>query len=406
MSNSFYRKRSEYSERNSVELLHGGQLFFDRLLQMINTAKESIHIQVYIFDDDETGIMVSDALIAAAKRKVDVYVLVDGYASRKLSKVFIKNLRDAGIHLRFFEPFLRTSRFYLGRRLHHKIFVFDRYNALVGGVNISNNYNDFPEKKAWLDFAVCTSGQAALELCVLCWKTWNNFPLQMGLTPCEREPLTDDYITSNECRIALRRNDWVRRKNQVSSAYSKMLLHAEKEIVILCSYFLPGRFMRRLLEKAALRGVKIKLVTAGISDLPMIKQAERYMYDWLLSKGIEIFEYQPSILHGKLAIGDQQVVLIGSYNINNLSAYASIELNLEIANDAFAVKTRSDIDAIIRNDCKIITPAYHASTTNWFRRFKRWLLFGLVQNGLYLITFYYRHTLGKKSASDKSHYYG
>ena len=93
--------------------------------------------------------------------------------------------------------------------------------------------------------------------------------------------------------------------------------------------------MRRLLTNAAKRGVKIKVITAGPSDIMLAKHAERWMYDWLLRNKIELYEYQPAILHAKVAVCDSEWITIGSYNLNNISAYASIELNLDVHNADF-----------------------------------------------------------------------
>jgi cardiolipin synthase A/B len=124
--------------RNSIELVRGGCDYFDRLKQMIDRAKETIHLQTYIYEDDETGKEIAERLISASKRGVTVYLLADGYASQSLSSAFIDRIRNAGIHFRFFEPVFKSRYFYFGRRLHHKIFVVDTTCALVGGINISN----------------------------------------------------------------------------------------------------------------------------------------------------------------------------------------------------------------------------------------------------------------------------
>src|SRR4029077_14448258 len=113
-----------------------------------------IQLQVYIYDNDETGKKITEALKTAAKRNVQVFLLVDGFASQHLSRGFIRELKDAGIHFRFFEPLFRSRHSYFGRRLHHKVVVVDNREAMVGGINISNHYNDMPGQAGWLDFAL------------------------------------------------------------------------------------------------------------------------------------------------------------------------------------------------------------------------------------------------------------
>ena len=145
---------ASYTAHNKVTLIHGGREYFDLLEKMIDQAKDTIHLQVYIYDEDETGKRIAKALLSAAKRNVKVFLMADGFASKSISTSFIAELTAGGIHFRFFEPLFKNTNFYLGRRLHHKVIVVDASIAMVGGINISNHYNDMPGKLAWLDFAI------------------------------------------------------------------------------------------------------------------------------------------------------------------------------------------------------------------------------------------------------------
>ncbi len=378
---------TEYSNRNQVRLMRGGKPYFDLLLNLINNAAEFIHLQTYIFDDDETGILVAEALKSAARRNVAVYLLVDGYASQVMSGKFIEELKAAGIHFRFFEPFFKNSQFYFGRRLHHKIFVVDARFALTGGMNITNRYNDMPEKPAWLDFALYAEGDIARSLCVLCWKTWNDFPEKMSVTPCDEKQVDFKFSPAETSTLSMRRNDWMRRKNEISETYVKMFRNAQSHILIICSYFLPGKAIRRLLKNAAKRGVKIQVVTAGTSDVLVSKYAERWLYDWMLRNKIELFEYQPTVLHAKVSVCDSTWLTIGSYNINNLSAYASIEMNIDVYNAEVARQMEDIIKRVIEKDCIAITEQLHKKNKNIIKQFIRWCSYQILRFILYLITF-------------------
>jgi cardiolipin synthase len=376
--------------RNKVKLIRGGKEYFDLLIQLINNAAESIHLQTYIYDDDETGQQVAAALKAAVKKNVVVYLLADGYASQVMSQNFINELREAGVQFRFFEPLLKSKQFYFGRRLHHKIFVADAKFSLVGGVNITNRYNDMPESKAWLDFALYAEGEISRELCILCWKTWKGFPSKMGITPCEEKKLSFDFSGNDICKVKMRRNDWVRGKNEISQSYHEMFRYARSHITILCSYFLPGKIIRSLLSRAARRGVKIKVITAGPSDVMLAKYAERWLYDWLLRNKIELYEYQPAVLHAKVAVCDKEWFTVGSYNINNVSAYASIELNLDVYSSGLAAQTEQMINKIVENDCIPITMKQHVRSKNIVKQFVRWFSYQFIRTVFYLLTFYYK----------------
>ncbi len=367
----------------------GGKPYFDQLLQLISLAERSLHLQTYIFEEDETGILVSDALLNSVKRGVKVYLMVDGYASQSLSRNFIERLKSGGIAFRFFEPLFKSRRFYLGRRLHHKVCVVDLRYGLVGGINIANHYNDRPNNPAWLDFALCVEGEVVRDLFVLCQKTWNGYMPLRRIPVLKNTPVVS--IPINEQRkIRMRRNDWVRRKNQVTLSYLEMLKSANTEIIILSSYFLPGKVFRRAIRKARDRGVEITVVVAGISDVKLAKMAERYMYRWLLSKGIKIQEYHRSILHGKLAICDDHWMTLGSFNVNDISAYASVELNLDVDSKVFVTKVKEFIKTEVLTQCIPITKEYITQYDSRIRKFFYWCAFIGVRLIFFFFTFYFK----------------
>ena len=380
---------NSYSANNSVKLIKGGHDYFTMLTDLIDKATESIHIQMYIYADDETGQIVTKALLKAVKRNVKVYLIADGYASQNLSNSFIETVKKGGIQFRFFEPIFKSQHFYFGRRLHQKLVVVDQTYALVGGMNIANHYNDLPGKPAWLDFALFVEGDVVLQLCLLCWKTWKGFPIKMSSTLCDKKALFLSIYPEKNSLVRMRRNDWVRGKNEVSASYLEMLRTAKSDITILCSYFLPGKLIRYQINAAIKRGVKIRIITAGLSDIKMAKYAERWLYTWLLRVGVELFEYQENILHGKVAVCDDRWMTIGSYNINNISAYASIELNLDVHSDEFTKEVREKMDVIIQESCIRIIPKDFIKTNSVFKKIGRWLSYQCIRFVLYLFTFYF-----------------
>lgn len=380
-----------FTQRNCVQLIYGGKQYFDTLCEMIRSAERLIHLQVYIFDDDETGQLVANELVAAARRKVEVYLLVDGYASRHLKPDFIKRLTDEGVQFKFFNPLFKSKNFYFGRRMHQKVTVVDATTALVAGMNITNRYNDFDGVPGWLDFGLWLEGDAAKELCLLCWKTWYNYPSVMQQVKCEAGNIHFNNCLEDFAEVSVRRNDWVRRKNEISSTYINMFRKAENNIIILCSYFLPGNAIRKQLSLAASRGVKIRVITAGISDITLSKYAERYLYTWMLKNNIQLYEYQRGILHGKIAVCDGSWLTIGSYNINNLSAYASIELNLNVRQPAFATSVQNILIGIAEKDCVAITREVFTKSGNVFVKIGRWAAYQISRFLVYIFTFYFKH---------------
>ena len=357
MGRSVRRKRSGegYTTLNKIKLVRGGRTYFDQLLTMIREAEQIIQLQVYIYDNDETGREVTSALIDAARRNVQVFLMADGYASQRLSAAFVRELEEAGVHFRFFEPLFKSRHSYFGRRLHHKVIVTDNRFAMVGGINISNHYNDLTNQPGWLDFALHMEGQIVHTLCRICQKIWQGYLPAERISLCRenKHPLIPG--PQEECQLRVRRNDWVMKRNQVSRSYIEMFRKANEQIIMMSGYFLPGPIIRKNMRKATARGVKIKLILAGMSDVMVAKNAERFMYNWLFRNGIEVYEYKPCVLHGKVAVYDRQWATIGSYNVNIISAYASLELNIDVNNSHFAGMLSNVLEKIIQDDCVLIT---------------------------------------------------
>jgi len=353
---------------------------------MINQAREIIQLQVYIYDNDETGEQVTQALMAAAKRNVQVYLMADGYASQGLSKIFVRETEEAGIHFRFFEPLFRSRKSYFGRRLHHKVIITDNRYGMVGGVNISNHYNDRPDQPGWLDFALHIEGEVVKDLCRVCQKIWNGYLPAKSVSLCHENGIQFDIKPDENCALRVRRNDWVTKKNQVSRSYLEMFRQANDHIIMMSGYFLPGPIIRRNMKGAAGRGVKIKLILAGISDVMVAKYAERYMYNWLFRNNIEIYEYKPCVLHGKVATFDNQWATIGSYNVNIISAYASIELNIDVNNPDFAGMLNEIMTKIIEKDCVRITKESFIKHNGILNKIWEYVCYWFVRILFYLFT--------------------
>jgi cardiolipin synthase A/B len=388
MSHASYRVTSAFTNHNKVRLVRAGRDYFDTLKQMIRSATQSIHVQVYIFLDDETGQVIAEELITAAKRGINVYVLPDGYASKELTKPFILKMREAGIRFRFFEPLLKSEFFYLGRRLHHKVVVVDGHWGLVGGINISNNYNDLQGDPSWLDFALYVEGEAAHELQKVCIGLWLKPTVRIKKKTLIHE--IPHQPPQDECLVRIRRNDWVKRKNQISRSYVEMLQFASSHVIIMSSYFLPGRIIRHNLSRASKRGIQVSVIVTSESDVKLAKHAERYMYRWLLKRKIRIFEYTKNILHGKLATCDKKWTTIGSYNVNDISAYASVELNLDVRNEEFADSVQQILEQLIVRDCVEVTEESYITKYHFFKRFMQYCSYWIVRMLYYVFTFYFK----------------
>jgi cardiolipin synthase len=263
----------------------------------------------------------------------------------------------------------------------------DGEHGLVGGINVSDHYNDTTQSRAWLDYAVHVRGEAVWELQTICERRMlpDLFKKKKVTSPQDQRKWS-----SLNGHVSVLVNDWVRMRKEITAAYINMLHQAEYQVIIMSPYFIPGTKFMTALMQAAKRGVKIQLILAGISDVTLAKHAERYIYKRLFHKNIEIYEYQKKVMHGKISTCDSQWVTVGSYNINNISAYASIELNLEVRDINFSKDVTNELTHVIEHDCKLITESDYESHTSFFRKLRQRGSYDIFRFLFFLFTFYFK----------------
>lgn len=369
-------KISRYSSFNRVKLTKSGHDFFSNLESLIDGAEHEIHFQTYIFEDDETGEVIANALIRAANRGIRVYLLADAYGSQSISGGMEQRLQKNGVHVKLYGKLYSRGRFHLGRRLHRKVIVIDGRIGIVGGINISNHYNKIKGHLPWLDYAVIIEGETAVRLRLICSHRWMNVRHKRLPARIRQPKLASALKPTEGVRVRVTQNDFLRNKNQTAISYRQAIRQARHSIILVGGYFLPGGSVRRLLRRAVQRGVSIRLIFSEKSDVLISKYAREYLYSWMLRHGIQIYEYVHSNVHGKMMIRDHHFVTIGSYDLNNLSTYSNIELNVDIDNEAFAAEVRKELESVIRNDCRAVTMTSLRSGRNSVtRRIKQWLAF-------------------------------
>lgn len=365
-----------------LELVYSGKDYFSRLEQIIKNAKYEIHLQFYIFKNDATGAKIIEKLKEAAARHVKVYLLLDGFGSFSFPKEIEEELRESGVKFRYFSPFFSANSFYIGRRLHHKIVVADAHVILIGGINIANKYHGKPGKDPWLDYAVQIDDPIiAKKLQLLCRDLF--FKKRYFF----KKKIETALNTKEKTIVSIIQNDWLKSKNEIYDAYINSFSTAKKEIVIVGSYFLPGRRMNIALKKAAKKKVKIKLILSGISDVTLSKRATYHIYAALLDNNIELYEWNKTVLHGKAAVVDGCWTTIGSFNLNNLSSYGSLEMNVEIKSTAFSSTYLGHLNEVIAK-CQRITPESLKKRKNISSSFINWLSYWTARLILNIVTYF------------------
>ena len=364
----------------NLELVHSGEDYFTRLEAIIQEAKFIIHIQMYLFEYDTIGKRIINALKEAASRKVEIYILLDGLGSLSFPSELLKELKKIGINIRFFAPFFSTYTFYIGRRLHYKIVVVDAKVALIGGINIADKYHGSTTEKAWLDYAVQLKGEIGKPLQQFCNATY----YKKGRYGTKK--IKSIFHIQENCSVRILQNDWLKGKNEICDMYIESIQKAKKDIIIVGSYFLPGIRILKALKKASENRVIIKLILSGKSDLPITRRATCFLYNRLLKDNIELYEWDKSVLHGKAAVIDGKLVTIGSFNLNNLSSYGSLEANVEIHSESFSAMFHKHLSEIIAQ-CQSITQKSLKTKTTVMTKFINLVSYGLTRIIEILVTY-------------------
>jgi cardiolipin synthase len=381
------RPQGPLARAKQIELLPSGPIFFTRFCTMLQQARTSIHLQFYIFSDDVIGHTIVQLLQAKAAEQVAVSVLIDGFGSSYMSRKTIRQLRQAGVRVRKYGSFSPAPVGYFARRMHQKLVVVDAKEALIGGLNIDDKYTDGIHHHAWLDFAVYLKSTHLPLLEQLCLH-WLQDPSGKSI----RKLMTETPVskTGNGITYSVCINDWINNQTTITDTYRQLFLHAQQSVLLVGSYFIPGRKMRTYINRAAERNVSIRIIIAGKSDVWIAKSAERWLYDWLLRKNVQIYELQSNILHGKMAISDRDWMTIGSYNVNNISAYASVEVNINVYDHRFVNHSLQTLENILTEKCLLITPDLHQKNKTVLIQFIRWLSYQVYQLLFFLFTFYFR----------------
>lgn len=371
---------------NQLMLLQNGVQYFPQLCADIAAARHTIYLETYIFAADETGRMVVDALQSAATRGVIVRVLLDGYGSAGLPLSWLDELRSAKVEVQWFRreisPFtLRRNRMRRLRRLHRKLAVMDSEVAFVTGINIINdisNGDDFSSPR--LDYAVRIQGTMAGEINatmrhlwgVVSWASFRRRGKEFRRFILDRSKLT----VSPGITLVLRDN--LRHRRDIEGAYLSAIGAAQSEIIIANAYFLPGRTFRLALVQAVKRGIRVVLLLQGRVEYRVQHYATHALYDQLLAAGVEIYEYQPSYLHAKVAVVDGLWSTVGSSNIDPFSLMLAREANLAVRDGGFSGELRSSLLDAINNDAIRVGDGYGVSRS-WLDRLVARISYGIVR---------------------------
>jgi cardiolipin synthase len=329
-----------FVDGNEVRLLRNGEQAYPEMLGAIEAARAQVLLEMYWFGSDKIGRKFAAALVAAAERGVEVAIIYDAIGSVGASEDMFAELRKAGAGVIEFNPIAPWKRRFrlskLTRRDHRKILIVDGRTGFTGGINIADFWLPLDDGgAAWRDDMVRIDGPAVAGLSdcfALSWARLRGAPLRLVGFP--REPPSGRAPSGQAVRVL--GQHFMRTQRQISRAYQHYLERAQRCIFIANSYFVPDRRILRALSRAARRGVDVRIIVPGQSDVDIVRHASRAVWGRLLRAGVRIFEWDESVLHAKSAVVDARWSTTGTFNFDYLSLRLNLEVNVSVLDARFA----------------------------------------------------------------------
>lgn len=331
---------------NSVTLITEGDAFFTSIISSIENAQKSINLETYIFSSDSIGWLIAEKLGEKAAQGVEVNVVYDSVGSIAASSQMFSMMRKEGVEVIEYHPFVPWRRYWgISFRDHRKILVIDGNRAFIGGINIGKEYaGEKFEGGNWRDTHIMIEGPAVTDIQFFFMENW----YRNGGAVMNSRLYFPEIKDMGQKLLMILCASARRKVKPVHQSYISAIQNARNSIYITNAYFIPDAKIYRSLVKAAGRGVDVKIILPGISDIPFVKYASRYLYKRYMKKGIRIFEYSESVLHAKTAVIDGIWSTVGSSNLDRRSFRKNLEMNAVILDQSFG----DEMETVFLRDIK------------------------------------------------------
>ena len=357
---SEYQSLATYFENSSsaplltvdeVEVLCDTTLFANRLFEIISSAEQHIHLQFYIFEDDEFGSRLRDALVSKAKQGVEVRLIYDSVGCWKVGKEFFESMRCAGVYV---ESFLKVTFPLLSNRFnyrnHRKMIVVDGKVGMIGGCNIADRYIKGINGMEWRDTMLLLRGMAVNGLQASFLVDWY-FANRTMLSGKRYFPVTDSC--SNSFAQVVTSNP-VGDVRAIVGGYIKMLSQAKGYIYLQTPYFMPDELFLQSLKNASISGVDVRLMIPERSDSKIADYATMSYLGNLLNSGVKIYLYGGGMLHCKTVVCDDYLSSVGSTNLDFRSFFYNFEVSAFVYDKSVALELKERFMDDLKK-CRLLT---------------------------------------------------
>jgi len=333
---------AEPTTGNTTELLVDGNATYEAIGRAIDGAARRVYAEYYLVRAGETADWLAGKLAAAARRGVEVKLLLDGYGSFWIGRRWVRSLRRAGVEVAFFLPARLIFFQPMNLRNHRKIVVVDGDTAFTGGINVGDEYRG--ARGPWRDTHLAVHGPAAAALAHVFEQDWT-FATRRELAGLDDPPRREH----GDATVAIVRSGPDIRgteRETIHRVFFSAITIARSRVYVTTPYFIPDRAMIVALQTAALRGVDVRLLLPGRSNHPVVSEAGRSFYEELLEAGVQIYEYGPGMIHAKTMVVDGAVALVGSANMD----LRSFRLNFEVHAVVRDERTAARLEAAFADD--------------------------------------------------------
>jgi cardiolipin synthase len=328
------------STGNRIEAFTDGDAVFEAMWAAIDGARRRVVVETYRLGDDRVGRRTLEVLTRAAQRGVEVLVVADAFGS-SLDEGRVEELEQAGGRLVEFNPLLQLrSKYARSTRDHRKLLVVDGETAFCGGLNLAEEYAG-PEHGTGLfrDALLRLEGPCAVDLERLVLETLGDCTGDAPALSPVAEPDPDGQL------VQVLESNRRRKRRAIQRSIRVTVGRAARRVLVTSPYFVPPRSLIRALSKAAARGVEVCVLTAGRSDVPIVRLASQHLYGRLLRAGVRVFEMRERTLHAKTIAIDGVYVSVGSFNLDAWSYRRNLEVNVSALDPELAAELERQFTA-------------------------------------------------------------
>ena len=377
LSNTSPRFHFPWREGNRFDILADGSNFLPRMLDAINSARQTVLLEMYLIESGTVVDRFIAALLNAAERGVQAYLLLDDYGAiglrqsdrdrlnhKNISIVYYNKLRSHSTLYNLYRIFLLHKEHSLNRN-HRKLLLVDGETAFVGGTGLVDEFDppDHPEMQ-WRETMVRIQGPVVADWQQLFTTSWNKSAAQAlslpAVAPVEHDNAQRGRITVND----------IKPYSEVLLSLTRQIVHARQRVWFATAYFVPGWRIRRKLKRAAKSGVDVRLLLPGpITDHPGVRYISHRLYGRLMRNGVRIFEYQPRFFHAKSVLCDDWVA-IGSSNFDRWNLRWNLEANQEINDETLARQVKEMFEQDFSNSVEYTYEQWYQ--TSLYKRLLQW----------------------------------